>query len=41
MDETLVEKHIPALVRLLEPLVPPEDADGVPDEGIGEQDAPA
>ena len=32
----VVEKHIPALVRLLEPLVPPEDANGARDEGAEE-----
>lgn len=32
----VVEKHIRALLRLFEPLVPPEGADGVGDEGVAE-----
>ena len=32
----VVEKHIPELVQLLEPLVPPEDEGGAADEGAKE-----
>jgi uncharacterized protein with HEPN domain len=31
----VVEKHIPALVQLLELLVPPENADGAGGQGVG------
>lgn len=32
----VVDKHIPELVRLLEPLVPPDDASGVAKAGEGQ-----